>query len=157
MGQNSPFRRISCIFIIAGLEPKLLVFMSSHQKQILKALKVDQFYQQEQTSICLSSNVTNRTIIAFQRVPKWQKAAKSGFCKFGSFQPCPTHRQLDWNTMMFIESPFLWHPTCLLLHFFPCLVTYQKQTLDVLLKSMVLIINQLWMQCHKIPHIPDPI
>ena len=26
---------------------------------------------------------------------------------------------------------------------FACLVTYQKQTLDVLLKSMVLIINQL--------------
>ena len=25
-----------------------------------------------------------------------------------------THRQLDWSTMMFIESPFLGYPTCLI-------------------------------------------
>ena len=33
-----------------------------------------------------------------------------GFCKFGSFQPYLTQGQLDWSTMMFIESPFSWIP-----------------------------------------------
>ena len=37
MVQNGPFRRISYIFKIAGLEPKLLVMKSHHQKQSLKA------------------------------------------------------------------------------------------------------------------------
>ena len=41
--QNGPFRRISYIFKIAGLEPKLLVIKPHHQKQIWKAHKVDQF------------------------------------------------------------------------------------------------------------------
>ena len=40
-------------------------------------------------------------------------AANGGFCKFGSFQPYLTHRQVDWSTMMLIESPFLGHPTYL--------------------------------------------
>ena len=50
----------------------------------------------------------------FQLAPKWPKVAVSGFCKFGSFQPNLTLRQLDWSTMMFIESPFIWYPTCLI-------------------------------------------
>ena len=50
---------------------------------------------------------------AFQLAPKWQKGANGGFCKFGSFQPNLTHRQLDWSSMMFIESHFYGYPTCL--------------------------------------------
>ena len=32
------------------------------------------------------------------------------FCKFGSFQPYLTHRQLEWSTMRFIEVLFLDYP-----------------------------------------------
>ena len=48
----------------------------------------------------------------FQLASKSSKVANRGFCKFGSFQPYLTHTQMDWSTM--IESPFIWHPTCLI-------------------------------------------
>ena len=51
---------------------------------------------------------------AFQLALKWWKAAKGRFCKFGSFPPHLTHRQLDWSTKMFFESPFHGYPTCLI-------------------------------------------
>ena len=45
--------------------------------------------------------------------PKWRRAANGGSRKFGSFQPQPTQRELDWSTWMFFESPFFWYPSCL--------------------------------------------
>ena len=45
--------------------------------------------------------------------PKWWRAANGGSRKFGSFQPQPTQRELDWSTWMFFESPFFWYPSCL--------------------------------------------
>ena len=54
------------------------------------------------------------SLTAFQLAPKWSKVAISEFCKFGSFQPYLSHRQLDWSTMTFIESPLIWYPTCLI-------------------------------------------
>ena len=40
-------------------------------------------------------------------------AANGKFCKIGSFQPYLTQGQLEWSTMMFIESPCRGYPTCL--------------------------------------------
>ena len=110
--QNHPFRQIFYISIIASLEPKLFVFQSSTQQQSCKANKIGQFCHQNQCSICLGSKVRDHTMTALLLAPKWQKAANGGFGKFGSFQPYLTHRQLDWATMMFNETPFLGYPTC---------------------------------------------
>ena len=33
---------------------------------------------------------------------------------FANLAPYLTHKQMDWSTMMFIESPFIWYPTCLI-------------------------------------------
>ena len=104
---------ISYIFIIAGLEPKLFVFTPSTQQQSSQAQKIGKFCHQHQPSICLCSRVTDRATTAFQLAPKWSKAANGRFCKFGSFPPHLTHRQLDWSTKMFFESPFHGYPTCL--------------------------------------------
>ena len=87
-------------FIIDGREPKLFDFKSSSQQQCCKAHKIGQLYHQDQAS-------------TFQLALKWQKGANGGFCKFGPFQPYLTHRQLDWSSMMFIESHFYGYPTCL--------------------------------------------
>ena len=113
-GDFRPFRRILYIFILAGLEPKLFEFKSSTQQQSCKAHKIGQFRQQDQPSICLCSKVRDCVMTTFQLAPKWSNVAVSGFYKFGFFQPYLTHRQLDWSTMMFIESPFIWYPTCLI-------------------------------------------
>ena len=45
--------------------------------------------------------------------PKWWRAANGGSRKFGSFQPQPIQRELNWSTWMFFESPFFWYPSCL--------------------------------------------
>ena len=111
------FRRFSAnyyIFIIDGLEPKLFDFKSSSQQQCCKAHKIGQLCHQDQASTCLCSKVRDRAMTAFQLAPKWWKAAKGRFCKFGSFPPHLTHRQLDWSTKMFFESPFHGYPTCLI-------------------------------------------
>ena len=101
-------------FIIDGREPKLFDFKSSSQQQSWSAHKIGQLCHQDQPSTCLCSKVRDRATTAFPLAPKWQKGAKAGFCKFGSFQPYLTHRHLDWITMMFIESHFLRYPTCLI-------------------------------------------
>ena len=100
--------------MIADLEPKLFILKSSTQQQSYKAHTKGQFCHQDRPSICLCSKVRDCVMTAFQLVPKWPKVAVSSFCKFGSFQPYLTHRQLDWSTMMFIESPFIWYPICLI-------------------------------------------
>ena len=87
-------------FIIDGREPKLFDFKSSSQQQCCKAHKIGQLYHQDQAS-------------TFQLALKWQKGANGGFCKFGPFQPYLTHRQLDWSSMMFIESHFYGYLTYL--------------------------------------------
>ena len=110
------FRRFSAnyyIFIIDGLEPKLFDFKSSSQQQCCKAHKIGQLCHQDQASTCLCSKVRDRAMTAFQLTPKWQRGANGGFCKFGPFQPYLTHRQLDWSSMMFIESYFYGYLTCL--------------------------------------------
>ena len=38
----------------------------------------------------------------------------ANFANLALFHTYLTHRQLDWSTMMFIESPFLGYPTCLI-------------------------------------------
>ena len=81
------------------------------QRAKLETHIIGQICDQDQNNIYICSKLTDRAIIAFRIAPKWQKAANGGFCKFGSFQPYLTHRQLDWSTMMFIESPFL-DPSC---------------------------------------------
>ena len=100
--------------MIAGLEPKLFILKSSTQQQSYRAHTKGQFCHQDRPSFCLCSKVRDCVMTAFQLASKWSKVAVSGFCKFGSFQPYLTHRQLDWSTMMFIESPFIWYPTCLI-------------------------------------------
>ena len=100
-------------FIIDGREPKLFDFKSSSQQQSWSAHKIGQLCHQDQASTCLCSKVRDRAMTAFQLAPKWQKGANGGFCKFGPFQPYLTHRQLDWSSMMFIESHFYGYPTCL--------------------------------------------
>ena len=104
-GDFRPFQRNLYIFINAGLEPKLFEIKSSTQQQSCKAHKIGQFCHQDQPSICLCSRVTDRATTAFQL---------ADFCKFGSFPPHLTHRQLDWSTKMFFESPFHGYPTCLI-------------------------------------------
>ena len=99
---------------MAGLEPKPFILKSSTQQQSYRAHTIGQFCHQDRPSICLCSKVRDCVMTAFQLVPKWPKVAVSGFCKFGSFQPYLTHRQLDWSTLMLIESPILGYPTCLL-------------------------------------------
>ena len=110
--RRSDHQKINQSIILTDLEAKIFVFKSPPQKQSWKAHQGGQFCLKDQTSTCLRSKVTNRAIIAFNLAPKWQRAANGGFCKFGSFQPYLTHRQLDWSTMLFIESPFLGYPTC---------------------------------------------
>ena len=95
-------------------QPKIFVFKSSTQQQSCKAHEIGQFCHQDHPSICLCSKVRDRAMTAFQLAPKWWKAAKGRFCKFGSFPPHLTHRQLDWSTKMFFESPFHGYPTCLI-------------------------------------------
>ena len=112
--QNRPFWQIFYIFILAGLEPKLLVFKSPTQQKSWKAHEIGQFCHQDHPSICLCSKVRDHAMTAFQLALKWWKAAKGRFCKFGSFPPHLTHRQLDWSTKMFFESPFHGYPTCLI-------------------------------------------
>ena len=89
-------------------------FKSSTQQQSCRAYKIGQFCHQGRPSICLWSKVRDRALTTFQQAPKWSKVANGGFCKFGSFQQCPTHRQLDWRSLVFIKSPFFGYPTCLL-------------------------------------------
>ena len=101
------------IFIINGLEPKLFDFKSSSQQQSWSAHKIGQLCHQDKASTCLCSKVRDRAMTAFQLAPKWQKGANGGFCKFGSFQPNLTHRQLDWSSMMFIEGHFYGYLTYL--------------------------------------------
>ena len=100
--------------MIAGLEPKLFILKSSTQQQSYRAHTKGQFCHQDRPSICLCSKVRDCIMTTFQLAPKSPKVAVSGFCKFGSFQPNLTLRQLDWSTMMFIEGPFIWYPTCLI-------------------------------------------
>ena len=113
-GNFRPFQRNFYIFINAGLEPKISFFKCWPQRQSCRAHKIGQFCHQNQCSICLGSKVRDHAMTALLLAPKWQKAANGGFGKFGSFQPYLTHRQLDWATMMFNETPFLGYPTCLL-------------------------------------------
>ena len=81
MVQNGPFRRISHIFKIAGLEPKLSVIKPHHQKQIWKAHKVDQFGKKNETFISVSSEVTNRQLWNGRRQPT------ADFAKLALFNP----------------------------------------------------------------------
>ena len=94
-------------FHVAGLEPKLFILKSSTQQQSYRAHTKGQFCHQDRPSICLCSKVRDCIMTTFQLAPKWSKLAVGGFYKFGFFQPYLTHRQLDWSTMMFIESPFI--------------------------------------------------
>ena len=100
--------------MIAGLEPKLFIWKSSTQQQSYRAHTKGKFFHQDRPSICFCSKVRDCAMTTFQLAPKWSKVAVGGFYKFGFFQPYLTHRQLDWSTMMFIESPFIWYPTCLI-------------------------------------------
>ena len=95
-------------------QPEIFIFKSSTQQQSCTAHEIGQFCHQDHPSICLCSKVRDRAMTAFQLAPKWSKVANGGFCKFGSFQQCLTHRQLDWRSLVFIKSPFLGYPTCLL-------------------------------------------
>ena len=51
---------------------------------------------------------------AFQLAPKWSKVAIDRFANLALFQTYLTHRQLNWSTIKFIESPFIWYPTFLI-------------------------------------------
>ena len=65
-----PFGQNSFIFIIAGLEPKIFVFKSSSKQQSCKPHTIGQICHQDQSYMCLCSNVTDQAIIAFQLAPK---------------------------------------------------------------------------------------
>ena len=95
-------------------QPEIFVFKSSSQTQNCRAHKKGQLCHQDQPSTCLCSKVRDRVMTAFQLAPKWLKGANGGFGAFGSYQQYLTHRQLDWSTLVFIKSPFLGYPTCLL-------------------------------------------
>ena len=108
------FGRFSTISQSLIWSSKYLFLSVNLNSKVEKHIKEANFAKKNQTPICLCWKVRNRAIKTFHLAPKWQKAANGGFGKFGSFQPYLTHRQLDWATMMFNETPFLGYPTCLL-------------------------------------------
>ena len=111
----STLAEISYIFILAGLEPKLIVFQSGTQQQSCRARKIGVICHQDRPSICICSKARDRTMTALQLAPEWWRAANGGFLRVWQFQSYPIHRELDWSTLMFIESPFLGYLTCLYL------------------------------------------
>ena len=85
----STLAEISYIFILAGLEPKLIVFQSGTQQQSCRARKIGVICHQDRPSICICSKARDRTMTALQLAPEWWRAANGGFLRVWLFSTPP--------------------------------------------------------------------
>ena len=107
----STLAEISYIFILAGLEPKLIVFQSGTQQQSCRARKIGVICHQDRPSICICSKARDRTMTALQLAPEWWRAANGGFLRVWLFSILPNpqrtrlkHLNVLWKSIFLIPQ-----------------------------------------------------